>query len=371
MINFSQRALSWSREYDGKIRAWMDQFLGLKSYASNLALARTGPWRSVNLDVDFDQAHWLLRWSDFRFRTRVRLGEAIYKSFAHLSRQWLKAEIHSCEISAGKVRYWKTDNGHSERILFFHGFGDSMDGAYPLAHHLVSRYDFIVPDLPGFGESFKRNDLPHNYDSYRRWLGEFLEAAEVGPVHVIGNSLGGAFSMMLAQMRPDLIKSLTLLNSAAVSDFRASSLYDELLAGQVLFQIKTHEELDAFWKRVFEKAPYLPPFVRDYFLHRFRENHDWYGYLLREIFSDIRHRRDPRFKELFFNQHLPSLKVPSLIIWGAEDRLFPLAFGKRAHQLLRNSRLVVLEGVGHVPQVEAPAVVAKHLSEFIEGLAKK
>ncbi len=359
------RALSWSRDAEFKIRSWVDQGLSPNwspSTAFGSALAE--PLQSLN----FDKSGLLLRWEERRFKASARVGEVIYKSLSHMARRWLKAKVHEVEISGGKVRYWKTSMGRPETILFFHGFGDSMDGVYPLAHRMVDKFDWIVPDLPGFGQSFKRNDLPHNHDAYRIWLGELVDAAKMGPVHVVGNSLGGAFSIMLAQERPDLVKSLTLLNTAAVTDFKAISLYDELLAGKILFQIKTRTDFDAFWARIFEKGPYLPPLIRDYFLLEFQNNHEWYGYLVKQIFNEVTHRRDPRYKDLFLNQYLPKLKVPSLIIWGAEDRLFPQAFGERAHKLLRNSRFVVLDGIGHAPQVEAPALVAKHLNEFIASL---
>lgn len=304
-------------------------------------------------------------WGERFFRARVRLGELLYKTFARMMFTSLKARIYECEISAGKIRYWKTQAGHRETILFFHGFADSMEGVYPLAYHLTSRFDLIVPDLPGFGESFKRPDLSHSFEVYQGWISEFIEAAGVDAVHLVGNSFGGSIAIMLARIRPDIVKSLTLINSAGVNDFQAPSLYDEILAGQYLFQITSQKELMAFWRRVFERPPPLPPLVREFFLQRFRDNFEWYGYLFREIFGKVKDRDDPLYKELFFNQHLSQLKFPALIIWGAEDRLLPLPFGQLAHRLLQGSRLIVLDGVGHVPQIERPRLVAKHLGDFI------
>lgn len=304
-----------------------------------------------------------------KFRTKVRIGESLYKSATHLARQWIGASVHELDLKAGRLRYWQTSKDKPETILFFHGFGDSMDGIYPLAHFLTKHFNFVVPDLPGFGQSFKRQDLPHNYASYSEWIDEFIEAIDLGPVHVMGNSLGGAFALMLAQRRPDVVLSLTLLNSAAITDFKNNSVYDEFLAGQIMFQVKTIEDFEAFWRRVFHRPPVLPPFVKDYILHNFRENHDWYGHLITQMFADITHKRDPKYKELFMNQHLSKLRVPTLIIWGDRDQLFPLSFGERCHKLLRNSRFVVLEGIGHAPQVEAPGLVARHVRDFIATLA--
>ncbi len=320
------------------------------------------------LEVDSNKASYSEHFEQAKFHTRAHIGETIFRSCIHLARQWIGASVHELDLKAGRLRYWKTGNQNAETILYFHGFGDSMDGIYPFALHLTKHFNLVVPDLPGFGQSFKRKDLPHNYESYAEWIAEFAEAAALGPVHVVGNSLGGAFAMMFAQKRPDLVQSLTLINSAAITDFKNPSIYDEFLAGEIMFQVKTVEEFDRFWRRVFHRPPVLPPFVKDYLLRNFRENHEWYGHLIKQMFADIPGKNHPRYKDLFMNQHMAKIKVPTLIIWGDRDSLFPLSFGQRGHKLLRNSRMVVLEGVGHAPQVEVPGLVARHLREFIGSL---
>jgi len=87
-------------------------------------------------------------------------------------------------------------------------------------------------------------------------------------------------------------------------------------------------------------------------------------------FGGYTDKNDPEYRALFMNNHLQRINVPSLIIWGDRDQLFPVAYAKKGHSLMKDSRLVVLKDVGHAPQVEVPMVVARHLKRFIREIPK-
>ncbi len=306
------------------------------------------------------------RFSDIHDSTRARIGSEVATRALALGRQLIKAEVHEVQIKDGPISYWKTNNGHPETVLFIHGFGDSKDGCYPFAMHLTRHFNMMAFDLPGFGSSFKNPELEYNFDSYARWMVEFMEAIDSKPVHLVGNSLGGAMAMKLAEVRPDLVKTLTLIDTAAVIDNRYESAYDDFIKGKVLFQIKTREDFDAFWKRVFNKPPFMPIFMKDYIFEQFRSNYDLYGRFILDTFRGISSRVDPGLNDLFMNNALQKMKMPIHFIWGEKDTLFPVTYGIHAHGLVKDSELTIMKNIGHAPQVEAPHMTAKHVKRFID-----
>lgn len=308
--------------------------------------------------------------NDLQDTTRVRLGNEVASRALALGRQLIKAELCEVKIKDGTISYWKTNNPNPETVLFIHGFGDSKDGCYPFAMHLTRHFNMMAFDLPGFGSSFKDPELEYNFSSYARWMEEFLEAVNIGPVHLIGNSLGGAMAMKLAEIRPDFVKTLTLIDTAAVIDDRYDSAYDDFIKGKVLFQVKSREDFDAFWKSVFHKPPLMPIFMKDHIYAQFRSNYDLYGRFILDTFRGIKSRIDPGLSTLFMNNALANMKMPIHIIWGDQDKLFPLSYGRRAHEIVKGSEFTVMKNIGHAPQVEAPHMTAKHVKRFIDAQCK-
>lgn len=310
------------------------------------------------------------RFTDLSDSTKARIAGEVVKSTLALGRQLIKAELCEVQLKDGPISYWRTNNNHPETILFIHGFGDSKDGCYPFAMHLTRHFNMMAFDLPGFGSSFKDPDLEYNFQSYARWMEEFMEKVGTGPVHLIGNSLGGAMAMKLAEIRPDFVKTLTLIDTAAVIDDRYDSAYDDFIKGKVLFQIKSRDDFDNFWSTVFHKPPFLPIFMKDHIYEQFRANYDLYGRFILDTFRDIKSRVDPGLNNLFMNNALTRMKMPIHIIWGDQDKLFPLSYGRRAHELVKGSEFTVLKNIGHAPQVEAPHQTAKYVKNFIDAQLK-
>jgi abhydrolase domain-containing protein 6 len=302
---------------------------------------------------------------DSTLEAKVRAGESLYHACIKAARRVIGAELRTVELSDGVVHYWTTNRPNRETILFLHGFADSKDSVYSLAMHLFNDFNIMALDLPGFGESFANPELAYDTHSYGRWLDEFVTKTGMGPVHAVGNSLGGAMALKLALVRPDVVKSVTLLNAAGLIDPDHESLYDEIMRGRNIFQVKTLEEFEIFWSKVFHRQPLLPPFGKEFIFHRFRQNHDWYGELVQRNFGGFSSRTDPNLSDLFMNKNLDRIDKPALIIWGERDQLFPVAYGAKGHSLMKGSRFVVLKDVGHAPQMEAPRVVARHLKRFI------
>lgn len=99
-------------------------------------------------------------------------------------------------------------------MLFVHGLGGSAANWTALMARLGGDLDGEAVDLPGFGESAPPADGDLGLSGHVRAVTGYLEASGRGPVHLFGNSLGGAVAVRLAALRPDLVRSLTLVSPA-------------------------------------------------------------------------------------------------------------------------------------------------------------
>ncbi|SMF81209.1 alpha/beta fold hydrolase [Pseudobacteriovorax antillogorgiicola] len=303
---------------------------------------------------------------------KIKWGEDIFSRYISLRRAVIGGEERIYDSPEGPICYWETKRKPGkETIVFFHGFADTKDNLFDLAQHMVPDYHFFAPDIPGFGKSFKNPQLNYELTSMADWLKGLMDDQGIEQFHLIGHSMGGGLAIDFALKYPEMVKSLCLICCAGVITPDAPSIYDEILDGEVLFQIETMDEFEDFLGRAFYNLPFVPPFVKQYYFNQFLENYDWYGLLVEQTFENMESRDDPRFQPKFFNDQLPSLQIPTHIIWGEKDAIFPADYGKEAHRLIPGSTLNILSDIGHSPQYESPKQVAKLIRGFLQHQIKQ
>ncbi|MFF4878219.1 alpha/beta fold hydrolase [Micromonospora sp. NPDC000668] len=260
----------------------------------------------------------------------------------------------------------------AEPALYVHGLGGSSQNWTDLAGLLADRLDGQAIDLPGFGRSEpgRRYTIPAFADLVVRWI----EHSGRGPVHLFGNSLGGAVAVQVAGLRPDLVRTLTLISPALpFLDFRRS------LQGRMLpvLAIPGGERLVAW--RLTQLAPevmaeqVLEACVAD--LSRICEQRR--AEALEEIL--VRYEAEHyasayvrTFRGLvssFLRSYLPgpgslwrlaaAVRAPTLVVGGRQDRLVDVRVAPQTARTIPDSRLLMLDGVGHVAQLEVPRLVAR------------
>ncbi|MFI5488134.1 alpha/beta fold hydrolase [Micromonospora echinaurantiaca] len=260
----------------------------------------------------------------------------------------------------------------AEPALYVHGLGGSSQNWTDLAGLLADRLDGQAIDLPGFGRSEpgRRYTVPAFAERVIRWI----EHSDRGPVHLFGNSLGGAVSVHVAGTRPDLVRTLTLVSPALpFLDFRRS------LQGRMLplLAVPRGERLAAW--RLAQLAPevmaqqVMEACVAD--LSRICEQRK------REALEEIRVRYQAEhyaaayvrtFRGLvysFLRAYLPgsgslwrlarSVRAPTLVVGGRQDRMVDVRVAPQTARVIPDSRLLLLDGVGHVAQLEVPRLVAR------------
>ena len=265
-----------------------------------------------------------------------------------------------------------------EPALYVHGLGGSAVNWTDLMHLLADRLDGEAMDLPGFGHS------PPPEEGYRlgthvKAVVRRIEAREAGPVHLVGNSLGGAVSTLVAASRPDLVRTLTLV-SPALPDLRPRRGGDRRLPLLLL------PGLEGFARRalasrtpeqraraVVELCFADPSRVSEQRMadsiaevrRRVGLPHeaDAFTRSLRGLVGSYLHRGP----QAVWRQ-VASVQAPTLVVWGAQDRVVHVSGAPRAARAFPDARLLVLDGVGHVAQLERPDLVARAVMGLLDEL---
>lgn len=257
----------------------------------------------------------------------------------------------------------------AERALFVHGLEGSSRNWTDLMDLLRSRLACDALDLPGFGDSPPRPDGRYSIAALAQTVAALIEKS--GPVHLIGNSLGGAVCVKVAATRPGLVRTLTLI-SPALPDSRPRL---DLLRFPVM-------SLPRVGSRLVRQYQVLPPerrvadvittcysdpalFPQARFAAEVAEltRRDESGYAAAALVGSVRAltaefvRRGRRSAW----RDAARVTAPALVIYGARDRLVdPRAAGRAAHQF-SDARIVVLPRTGHVAHMEHPEVVAAEI----------
>lgn len=275
------------------------------------------------------------------------------------------------------VRAGPADGG--EPALMVHGLGGSSLNWTDLVALLAGRVEAEVLDLPGFGRSAP-SARGYALSTHARAVVRRIEARGAGPVHLFGNSLGGAVSTVVAARRPGLVRTLTLV-SPALPSLRPRRGSDPLLPLLLLpgLDLLVRRRLAAVGperraRAVVEICYADPSRVSPQRLAEAVEEVRRRGLLAHEGDALTRSLRGlvaaylvPGGRSLW--RQAAAVRAPTLLVWGTEDRLVDVALAPRAARTFPDSRLLVLDGVGHVAQLESPPDVARAFLGLLEELA--
>jgi pimeloyl-ACP methyl ester carboxylesterase len=266
--------------------------------------------------------------------------------------------------------------------LFVHGLGGSATNWTDLMGLLEGVVDGEAVDLPGFGRSTPPVSGRYTVGAHARAVVEHLERSGRGPVHLFGNSLGGAVSTRVAADRPDLVRTLTLV-SPALPNLRRTRGSDPrlpllLLPGLSAVAVRRlaaqtpEQRARAVLRLCFGDPSAIPPQRLAEAAEEVRRRNglssaqDALYASLRGLIASYLVRGE---RSLW--ARAARVQAPTLLVWGDRDRLVDVAITPRAAQTCPDVHLLVLAGVGHVAQMERPEVVARAFLGMLEELAER
>ncbi len=267
-----------------------------------------------------------------------------------------------------------TGKPSGEVVLLLHG--KNFPGSYwagTIAALAAAGHRVVVPDQIGFGRSSKP-DVHYSFELLAQSTRKLLDALGVARVTVVGHSMGGMLAVRFALLHPDATRRLVLENPIGLEDYREKVPFTSVDATYRAMLAPTREGLDRFYRSYF--ATWREPFGA------------WADVAWRQTLGG-EWPRAAKASALTYDmiytqpvvQDLPRLAVPTLLVIGQSDRTtlgrgslppevlatlgrYP-ELGRRAAKAIPGARLVELDGVGHIPHLEAPDRFHAALLEFL------
>ncbi|MDQ0940937.1 alpha/beta hydrolase [Streptomyces sp. V1I1] len=259
--------------------------------------------------------------------------------------------------------------------LYVHGLGGSSQNWSALMQLLDDVVDGEALDLPGFGDSPPPDDGNYSVTGHARAVIRHLDAAGRGPVHLLGNSLGGAVSTRVAAVRPDLVHTLTLV-SPALPELRVqrSAVPTALLALPGLASLFSRLTKDWTAEQRTRGVMALcygdPSRVDEEALRNAVQEMERRMQL--PYFWDVMARSARGIVDAYTlgGQHglwrqAERVLAPTLLVYGGRDQLVAYRMARRAAAAFRDSRLLSLPDAGHVAMMEYPETVALAFRELL------
>jgi pimeloyl-ACP methyl ester carboxylesterase len=280
---------------------------------------------------------------------------------AQLKVKYQKANSAFIDIDGVPVHYiieGKLDD--SLPIVFIHGTSASLHTWDTLSSLLKANKKIIRFDLPAFGLTGPNRLNQYNFNFYNQFLDELLSKLNVTKCIVAGNSLGGSIAWNYAIASPDRVKQLILLDASGYPKKDEKGSLGFKLAGiPVLNQALKHISPISLIRKSLEDAFYNKSLVTEKMVQQY---HDL---LLRAgnrgaVLELFQHPMKPDATKI------KTITQPTLIIWGKEDQLISYDNAALFKQDIQDSRVLVLDKVGHIPMEEAPNQVAAAILEFIK-----
>jgi len=247
------------------------------------------------------------------------------------------------------------DLGTGPVVVLLHGLGSRKEDWLPVLEPLAQKYRLLVPDQIGFGKSEKPL-LDYSIQTYVDFLNEFLRQLKVERASLVGESLGGWIAALYvaeigggAHMIP--VEKLVLVDAAGlkqdqpIPDLNPSSLAAMRGLMEAVFYDTSWLNEDALRKVFTDKLA-----AKD-------------GYTVRSILSN------PALETQRLDGRLGSIKVPTLVTWGKQDKLLPIGSGEKYAAGIAGAKLVSFDKCGHVPPIEKTEEFLAAVTAFLGGAA--
>ena len=257
------------------------------------------------------------------------------------------------------------DQGQGPPVLLIHGFGGSMWQWEHQQAALAGQFRIITPDLLGAGLSDKP-DIEYTPAQLLDFLTGFMDALQIPKAAMIGNSMGAGLAIGLALDRPTRVTALVLIDGLPpnVLDHLGSPTLRRALTtptpswlvsfGNWLFG---GQMLESTLREFIHDPALLTPAVLD----RSNRNRQRPG-LFRALLTV---GTNLPLWEQGFAPRIGSISQRTLVIWGEEDRVFPVAVGEALHRLIPGSQFIQVPNAGHIPQWEQPDAVNVQIRSFL------
>ncbi len=290
--------------------------------------------------------------------------EGIFDLAMEMERDRAGLELKSVGVGGRSYSYLERE-GAGDAVVLLHGFTANKDNWVRFVRYLPEIYRVLVIDMPGHGDNPRDMAGDYSPEALAKGVARVMEALRLEQVHIAGASLGGLASKLYALDHPDKVKSIGLFNSAGVVSPTRSEFQVLLETGDNLFEIESREDFDRLGEYVFHEPPFLPWPIRSVTAREYIRRNPFYLKMLDDI-------KDPESTvPAAITEKLAHLSMPTLVLWGDNDRVLHVSSVEVYKRHLPNYRIVIMENCGHAPMLERPEESAAHYARFLEEVADR
>ena len=278
-------------------------------------------------------------------------------------------ELREIDIHGHCVAYRLAGAGPA--VVLIHGVTSSSQTWTPVLDRLSEHHTVLVPDLLGHGASAKpRGD--YSMGAFASGVRDLMMALDIPRATIVGHSLGGGVAMQMAYQFPERVERLALVSSGGLGRSVHRLLRMATLPGSdLVLSVAAHSHLIAAGRLAGRALGRLglrlgtdtAEMLRGHASLEDAETRSAFIHTLRASIDPGGQRVDGRDR-LYL-----AASLPTMIVWGDEDPIIPVAHGRRAQELIPGSRLHVFEGAGHFPYLDDPDRFATLLRDWIAGTA--
>lgn len=241
-------------------------------------------------------------------------------------------------------------------VLVLHGLGTSAEAMMGVAAILRDTKRVVVPDLPGFGEHARHVGAKHDWRFYIDEIERFREHENLGPVDVVGTSMGGAFAAAYAATYPASVRRIVLLSPAGVTAPVQNDFMKRVAAGEIPLDIRDEASLDQVLALNFPKPPEMPAPIRQAFIDRALERREALLAIIEDTRGFLLTGVEPLMKDI---------RCPTMVLYGSKDLLTDPSMLAVWRAGIGDFRGEVLEGAGHVLLYDKGREVAERMRGFL------
>ncbi len=265
----------------------------------------------------------------------------------------IEGVVEQKEVTIGTLKTTYLLSGNGKPVILLHGAGAGAVTWYPSINTISKNFQVIAPDIVGYGESDKP-DAPYNRPYFSNWLKDFMKELGISKAHIVGLSQGGAIALQFAIDNAAMVDKLVVVDAAG-------------LGAKVSFW----PLLGTIWMNSFPSAM-ANRFNSRYILHKpvnRDPNHSSYSIAVlkykggQNAFKQGRGTAVSKIPE----EALKQIKNETLIIWGKEDQLFPVAYGEAAAKIIPKAKLQLIQEAGHLPLMDQPELFNTILEDFLKS----
>lgn len=296
-------------------------------------------------------------------------------SASEANKKYLTPESDFVDVHDARMHIRKRGSGIP--VFLIHGSFASLHTWQVWEDSLAKKFMTISVDLPGHGLTGPNANGTYSQNYYRDLMFALADTLRIDSFYVAGNSMGGNVAWRMAIQKPDRVKKLILVDAAGTprvlkKDSLTNSSRKDNRSRPWIFSIISHPT----WGRLLTR--FTPRFLFGLNLKQVYANDSLIDEALTDRYYELLLRegnREATIQRLTARQNLfeevrDSLRIPTLILWGAKDTWIPLSNGERMHMAIPNSKLVVFPNSGHVPHEENPTESVQEALIFLQEKSK-